>query len=82
MAGADTALRAHHRLMREISSTLLASAKVDPRPEEYDLVSRVFVKAGGSWERVFHGSVEDIRLLKTVLRVASKKGYFTKSNVW
>lgn len=82
VADASDALRAHHRMMREIIVTTLASAKVSPRPEDYDLVSRVFAKAGGSWERVFRGSVRDVQLLKSVLRVAAKKGYLTKDPEW
>lgn len=82
MADAAGALKAHHRMMREIVVATLGAAKVDPRPEEYDLASKVFQRAGGSWERVFKGSVRDVKLLKTVLKVAAEKGYFTKDPGW
>lgn len=82
MADAASALRAHHRMMREIVVSSLGDAKVEPRPDEYDLASRVFVRAGGSWSRVFHGSARDVRLLKLVLKVAAKQGYFTKAPAW
>lgn len=75
-------LSAHHRLMRAIVGTLLQKNRYKPTPADFELCSRVFKKAGGSWERVFKGSVEDMVLLKTVLKVAGKKGYLTRSPKW
>lgn len=57
-------------------------SKADPRPSEVRRVSRVFSKAGGSWGRVFEGSIEDIALLKRIIKVAIKKGYMTKREKW
>lgn len=74
-------IRADHRfLMKLIKLTL--DGKVVPLPDEFDRVSRVFSKAGGSWQRVFHGSPEDVDLLKTVLKTAYKYGYLTKTGDW
>jgi len=73
--------RADHRFMLKLTSMVL-SGKILPRPSEFDRVGRVFSKAGGSWKRIFHGSVEDIELLKTVLKVAFKQGYLTKKEKW
>lgn len=75
-------LRAHHRLMRNIVSTSFSDSKVAPRPEEFDLVSRVFVRAGGSWKRVFGGSVGDMGLLKRTIKAAIDGGHFTKAPKW
>jgi len=61
---------------------MVLGGKFHPRANEFDRVSRVFSKAGGSWKRIFHGSVEDINLLKTVLKVAAKNGYLTKKESW
>jgi hypothetical protein len=58
------------------------SAKLDPRPEEYERVSKIFQLMGGSWERVFKGSVDDVCLLKKTIKVAVKQGVFTKAAKW
>jgi hypothetical protein len=74
-------VRADHRFLREIITSLLGG-KVTPMPAEFDMLSRVFHKAGGSWERIFGGSPEDIWLLKAVVKRAFKKGLLTKSPDW
>lgn len=73
--------RADHRFILKMVKLSL-DGKVIPRPDEFDRVARVFSKAGGSWERLFLGSPEDIGLLKTVLKVAFKHGYLTKTGKW
>lgn len=74
-------IRADHRFILELTKLSL-DGKVIHRPEEFDRVARVFSKAGGSWERLFRGSPEDVTLLKTVLKVAYKYGYLTKTGKW
>lgn len=73
--------RADHRFILKMTKLSL-DGKVIPMPEEFNRVSRVFSRAGGSWERLFHGSPEDVNLLKTVLKVAFKFGYLTKQENW
>ncbi len=73
--------RADHRFMLKLTSMVLAG-KIMPRPGEFNQLGRVFSKAGGSWERVFNGSVEDIELLKLVMKVAYKHGHLTKKEKW
>lgn len=68
--------------MRAIVGTHMKGKKLSPTPKDLELCSRVFKKAGGSWERVFKGSVHDIVLLKTTLKVAAKKGHITKTPKW
>jgi len=75
-------LSAHHRLMVTMVKTSHRKAKVSPTPEALDRVSRVFQRAGGSWERLYLGSSEDMTLLKRTLKVAVKSGVFTKSPSW
>ena len=75
-------IRAYHRLMQTMVSSSHRKAGVKPTPEELDRVSRVFQKAGGSWEQVFLGSVDDLVLLKKTLGVAVKAGVFSKSPTW
>jgi hypothetical protein len=48
-------------------------------PKEFDKVSRVFAKAGGSWERLFKGAAEDLNLLKRVIKIALKTGHISKA---
>jgi len=74
-------VRADHRFMLKLNAVAL-SGKAMPRPREFNRVSRVFSKAGGSWKRLFHGSAEDVNLLKTVMKVALKAGYLTKQEKW
>lgn len=69
-------------MMQEIVKSSFGDKGLDPRPEEFDLVSRVFQKAGGSWERVFLGSNRDVVLLKKALKIAVLKDIFTKSPKW
>lgn len=74
-------LRADHRFIKRLLSVVLAG-KVEDVPEEYDLISWVFLRAGGSWEGVFHGAPLDIQKLKKVIKVAYEKGYLTKKYNW
>jgi hypothetical protein len=75
-------IRADYRLMRDIISTSFSKAGVSPTPSELDLVSHVFAKAGGTWERVFLGSFKDVTLLKKTIKVAIDSGRMTKSPKW
>jgi len=76
-------IRASHRLMLYIASSLIGgSKKYDPTPKELERVAKVFQKAGGSWERVFNGSSDDLNLLKKAMRVAAKSGYLTPKADW
>lgn len=73
--------RADHRLIRRLLEGTFGG-KVEHIPEEYDLVGRVFVRAGGSWRRIFMGSPVDLSLLKKVISLAIKKGHMAKKNKW
>ena len=74
-------LRAHYRVMRKILDTTFPN-KIEHRVSEYELINRVFKKAGGSWEAVFLGDVNQITLLKKVLKVAFKKHFLTRRDSW
>lgn len=73
-------VRAHHRLMRSMLSQI--EKKRDPTPEQLDRLADVFASMGGSWERVFKGSGEDMVLLKKVLRVAVRKDILSEETKW
>lgn len=74
-------LQADHRYLKKLTSVVLGG-KAEPRPEEFDRVSRVFLKLGGSWERLFKGSPDEVDRIRRVLKVAFKKGYLTKKENW
>jgi hypothetical protein len=74
-------VRADHRFIKKMLKTVL-NGKVLEIPSEFSRISRVFSRAGGSWERVFRGSPCDTVLLQKVLKVAYKKGYLTKQESW
>ncbi len=74
-------VQADHRFILKMVKLTL-EGKVIPRPEEFNRVARVFLRAGGSWERLFRGSPDDVGLIKTVLKVAFKHGYLTKTPEW
>ena len=70
--------RADHRFIRYQLKEFLSKKPVEHRPDEYDRVSRAFARAGGSWERLFKGSVRDIVLLRRLLKIAIQQGFITK----
>lgn len=72
-------VRADYRIIKKI---LEAMYKVVHLPEEYDLIVRVFDRAEGSWEGVFDGDIDQVRLLKKIIKIAYKNGYLTKTPSW
>lgn len=73
--------RADYRLIRKILDSSF-SGKVLHTERGYDLIVRVFQRAGGSWEKLFLGSSNDISLLKKILKVAFKGGYLPRAPDW
>lgn len=74
-------LRADHRFIQRIYQSTLGG-KVEEVPEEFDLIARAFKRAGGSWERIFHGGPQDVDLLKRIAKRALKKGFLTRKRKW
>lgn len=74
-------LRADHRFLKKLVSSLLGG-KVEEVPSEFDFVSTIFLKAGGSWERIFKGSPRDVQMVKEIFKWAFKKGKLTKKRAW
>ncbi len=73
--------RADHRIIRGILDSMF-SGEVYHFPEEYDRVSAVFQKLGGSWISILSGNVEHVCKLKNVVSYAVKEGYITKKPSW
>lgn len=74
-------IRADHRFIKRLSVSTL-EGKIEYVPDEFSYISQVFRKAGGSWERIFRGSPDDIEKLKKVMKVAYDKGFLTKKYKW
>lgn len=74
-------VRADHRFIKKVVNSLMGG-KVESVPEEFDFIGRIFHKAGGSWQRLFGGSPQDIDLLKRVIRRAQKLGKLTPKYNW
>jgi hypothetical protein len=74
-------LRADHRYLKKLISTILGG-KVEHVPEEYNMISDIFQKDGGSWERLFHGSPQDVDTLKKIIKQCFDSGKMTKKQQW
>lgn len=70
-------VRADHRFLQKLLGITLAG-KVESTPDELDRISRVFIRLGGSWYRLFRGSTCDVDLIKKVVKNAYKAGLLTK----
>jgi len=71
--------RADHRFLLNLVDTFYKKKGFEATPELFDRVNQVFYRMGGSWERVFKGSVEDVERLKKILKVAAKTGVMKKA---
>lgn len=71
--------RADHRYIQYQIKNFMNKKPVVEDPDEYDHVCRVFRRAGGSWERLFKGSVADVLLLRRILKLAVQKGYISRA---
>ncbi len=74
-------VRADHRFIKKLLGVMM-EGDVEHIPSELSEVSRVFLGYGGSWERVFQGSIDDIVKLKKVITYAFEKGHLTKTEDW
>jgi len=70
-------VRFDHRFIHKNLESLFGG-DVEHRLSEYNKVNSVFLRLGGSWERIAHGSPSDIHVLKKVLKFAVKNGHITK----
>jgi len=51
------------------------------KAEEYNKISEVFQKAGGSWEKLFLGSTDEMSLLRKTVKAAISTGIVSKKDV-
>lgn len=74
-------LRSDHRFLKKVVTVVLGG-KVESRPSEFTMLSQAFRQLGGSWERIFKGSPQDIHLLKRIIKRAYKLDLLTKKESW
>lgn len=74
--------RSDFRLILKIFKSSMPDLNAMPSAPELHKISRVFLSAGGSWRKVFLGSVEDMSLLKDLMKLSVKEGYVTKKPPW
>lgn len=79
--------RSDHRLIQRFMvqfSKSKSSKKnlVSPTDKDIAKVLRAFNYFGGSWERLFKGSIRDMVLLKKIVKVGVKKKLFTLAPSW
>ena len=76
-------LRSDYRLIRRF---ILQSAKKDgsvsPTDRDMEKVVKAFRHFGGSWEKLFKGSTNEMTLLKKIIKIGVKKNLFTPSPSW
>jgi len=77
----DSPVRADHRYIKKVVAIVLGG-KVESRPSEFTMLSEAFRRLGGSWERVYKGSPQDIHLLKRIIKRAYKLDLLTKKESW
>lgn len=69
--------RADHRMMVYILDNFLGG-KIQSDPKVFDLIGKVYMKAGGSWQRLFQGSPQDFELLRKCMKAAIKRKLLKK----
>lgn len=77
----DQPIQANHRFIRALLNSIFEGDVVH-LPNEYERVSQVFERLGGSWAELFNGSIPEITRLKKVCVFAYENGYLTKKGEW
>jgi hypothetical protein len=75
-------MRADHRMIKELLQIMGRHDKVQHCPEEYARVIGAFCGIGGKWEDVFKGSVEQVALLKKILKHAIDNKWLSPAPKW
>lgn len=71
------------RFMQQYSKSKASKKNlVSPTDKDIEKVNRVFAHFGGSWERLFKGSIQDMMLLKKIVKIGVKKKLFTLAPSW
>lgn len=71
------------RFMQQYSKSKASKENlVSPTDKDIEKVNRAFAHFGGSWERLFKGSIQDMTLLKKIVKIGVKKKLFTLAPSW
>jgi len=65
-------VRADHRFIAYVNR-FFCSGALDLTPELYEELLESFEEDGGSWYRLFRGSVDDVVLIKKIVKAQAKK---------
>ena len=72
-----------HRFMLQYSKSKASKNNlVSPTDADIEKVLRAFHHFGGSWERLFKGSIKDMVVLKKIVKVGVKKKLFNLARSW
>ena len=79
--------RADYRLIRRFmlhfsKSKTTKKNKVAPTDEDIEKVIKAYAHFGGSWERLFKGSINDMVLLKKIVKAGVKNNLFNLAPSW
>lgn len=75
--------QASYRMIDHVIDIMPFGSTVERRVSEYTRIARVFAAMGGSWYNVFKtGNIEDVVLLKKIIKAAYKNGYLTRKEPW
>ena len=69
-------VRADHRFIQKLVD-IGGKGGVVYLPREYTELSDMFIRYGGSWEKLFKGSPQEVSRLKGLLKFAIKQGLIT-----
>ena len=80
-------VRADYRLVQRfmLQASKSKSTKknlVSPTDQDIEKVLSTFQHFGGSWEKLFKGSIDDVTLLKKIVKIGVKKQLFTLAPSW
>jgi len=72
-------VRSDYRMIRYLANSLLDGSRVVGTSASFGRVENAFRNAGGSWEKVFTGSVRDLGVLRQVIDYAIKNSILKKA---
>jgi hypothetical protein len=76
-----TPIRASHRFIQKCVK-IICGDKVLEIPSEFDMINRIFLRMGGSWEKIYKGDPNSIVLLKKIIKVLYKANKLSKKEEW
>jgi len=75
-----TPIQANHRFIQKCIRISCDGA--EERQEEIEHINDIFLRFGGSWEKIFKGDPEHIYSLKKIIKIAFKNGRISKKPDW